>query len=240
MQSRENFQKGRDDAPTRLAFLLDVDNTLLDNDRLKDDVDRSIDRLLGEERARRFWEVYEEVRRERDYVDFPHTIDRVVAECNDPEIGRELNDLLTDWPFSLYVYPRAFQTIEHLKAFGTVVIVSDGDRVFQPRKIRQSGLEAAVDGNVLVYVHKEEQLQDVFTRYSADTYVAVDDKPRIIAALEEICPSEFTTILVLQGKYAEDQTFVPKPDYVIKRIGDLEKFSREDFVTPHLGQNRDL
>jgi FMN phosphatase YigB (HAD superfamily) len=213
-----------------LVFLLDVDNTLLDNDRIKFDLAERIEELIGPERARRFWEIYEEVRHEQDFVDFPTTVSRLAKEYQDPETGRWLNRLLDTWPFRSYLYPHVLETMDYLKRLGKVVILSDGDSVFQPLKIRNSGLEEAADGNVLVYVHKEAELPKVFARYPANHYVVVDDKPRIIAALEQHCPSTFTTVLVLQGKYAHDNAVSPKPDYVTAHIADLRNFTRAEFL----------
>jgi FMN phosphatase YigB (HAD superfamily) len=217
-------------SPT-LVFLLDVDNTLLDNDRLKDDLQREIRESLGPERADRFWQIYEEVRAELDCVDYPKTIERMAAEYGNPIMREQLEQLLYRIDFKSYLYPRVMDAIARMKSFGTVVILSDGDSVFQPEKIKRSGLEAATDGNVLIYVHKENELAHVFERYPADHYVMVDDKPRITAALERMCPGTFTTILVLQGKYAQSAgEYSPKPDIVIERIGGLRTFGREQFL----------
>lgn len=222
-----------DSQRTSLVFLLDVDNTLLDNDRLKEDLAEKLQQMLGSERAARFWDLYEEVRRERDYVDYPHTIERWAEEYRDSTMGRRLTELLDNWPFADYVYPHVFETIDHLKSLGTVAILSDGDSVFQPRKIANSGLQKAVDGNVLIYVHKELELPGVFARYPADHYVVVDDKARILSVLERECPSEFTTVLVLQGKYAHPDEYSPRADIVVSRIGDLRTFTREQLVERH-------
>lgn len=218
-------------APAKLTFLLDVDNTLLNNDLLKTDVSRDLEDRLGPERSARFWELYEEVREDEDFVDYPRTVERLGEEYRDPETARSLRQLLRNVPFRHYLYPHVLATIAHLKSMGTVVILSDGDTVFQPLKIRESGLEAAVDGHVLIYVHKEEELDAVFAAYPADHYVMVDDKPRILAALETCCPTEFTTVLVCQGKYAHEAA-APKPDYVVERIADLRYFTRRQFLAP--------
>lgn len=215
---------------SEIVFLLDVDNTLLDNDRLKSDLASAIRRELGVERSERFWEVYEDVRSEEDYVDFPATVKRFAAFYKDPGLAEQLQRILDDIPFSEYPYPGVMETIRHLKTFGIVVILSDGDSVFQPQKIERSGLAAAVNGNVMIFVHKERELAHVYSQYPADHYVVVDDKPRILAALETTCPAEFTTILVLQGKYAHPEEFTPKPDYVVPGIGDLRDFTRIDFL----------
>jgi len=217
------------DTPS-IVFLLDVDNTLLDNDRLKADLQRRFLALLGQERSDRFWQIYEEVRQDEDFVDYPLTFKRMAEEQNDPELRTSLETVLEGLQFSSYLYPGVLGMLAYLRALGTPVILSDGDHVFQPYKIRYSGLERAVDGRVLIYVHKEKELAGVFAHFPADHYVAVDDKPRILAALESECPTTFTTILVLQGKYASEGPSTPAPDYVIDRIAALHAFSRERFL----------
>lgn len=219
-------------APTgqkTLVFLLDVDNTLLDNDRLKDDISAHLLAALGEGGSRAFWRIYEEVRKVEDYVDYPATIKQWAIEFNDPATGEVLDHILDTIDFPSYVYPHVFEALQHLRSMGTAVILSDGDHTFQPGKIHRSGLEAAVDG-VLIYVHKENELPKVFARYPADHYVMIDDKPRILAALENCCPSTFATVLVLQGKYAVEHEFKPPPDIVIKHIGDLQSLNAEAFL----------
>jgi FMN phosphatase YigB (HAD superfamily) len=212
----------------KLTFLLDVDNTLLNNDLLKTDIARDLEDRLGRQRATRFWELYEEVREDEDFVDYPRTVERLGEEYHDPDMTRDLRQLLRTFPFRRYLYPHVLETIAHLKTMGTVVILSDGDTVFQPLKIRESGLADAVDGHVLIYVHKEDELDAVFAAYPADHYVMVDDKARILAALETCCPTEFTTVLVCQGKYAHLDAS-PKPDHVIEHIADLRRFTRQQF-----------
>lgn len=214
-----------------IVFLLDVDNTLLDNDRLKEDLADRIRREIGPERANRFWELYEQVRSEKDYVDFPTTLLRFAQEIGE-EDAQVVTELVESIPFSDYLYPHVLDTISYLDTLGEAVILSDGDPVFQPYKIRQSGLEDAVHGRVLIYVHKEDALPDVFAAYPADHYVAVDDKPKIVSALEACCPSTFTTVLVLQGKYARPEEAHPSPDYIIEHIGDLRSYSLDQFLEP--------
>jgi len=216
----------------RLTFLLDVDNTLLDNDRLKNDLAARIRERLGDRLAARFWELYEEVRHERDYVDFPETVRRLALEAGNHGIQSILTDLLDNWPFKSYLYPGVLPTIAYLQTLGTVAILSDGDSVFQPLKIRESGLDTAVEGRVLIYIHKEQNLPEVFARYPADHYVMVDDKARIAAELERMCPTTFTTVLVLQGKYAHDRDVFPRPDYTVKHIADLRHFTAQQFLEP--------
>lgn len=214
----------------RLVFLLDVDNTLLDNDALKAYIGRQIESLVGARLAQRFWVLYEEVRQERDFVDYPETLARFVREQVEAAKPEQLRELFEALPFAEFVYPGVMETLQHLRSLGTAVILSDGDQVFQPRKIRRSGLEAAVGGNVLIYVHKEHELVHVFARYPADHYVVVDDKPRILSRLEEDCPSTFTTIFVLQGHYAREGEYSPAPDITIHRIAELSSFSRAQFL----------
>ena len=213
-----------------ITFLLDVDNTLLDNDKLKQDIDAVLRREIGPDRTETFWQIYEQVREETDCVDYPTTVKRLAKAVGEPDLAPRLDSLLRGFPFRSYVYPGAFKAIDHMKELGTVVILSDGDSVFQPLKIRESGLEAAVDGNVLVYVHKEEKLEEVRARFPARHYVMVDDKPRILSVLEHDHPAQFTTILVLQGHYAHAGEYVPSPDWTVRNIGELGTFTREQFL----------
>ncbi len=217
-------------ADQSLVFLIDVDNTLLNNDGLKGDIAHDLMERLGAEKATRFWKLYEEVREDEDFVDYPRTVERLAAEYHDPAMGRELDHFLRTYPFRNYLYPHVLDTIAHLKTMGTAVILSDGDKVFQPLKIRDSGLGAAVDGHVLIYVHKEEELPKVFAAYPADHYVMIDDKPRILAALETCCPTAFTTVLVQQGKYGSGEDS-PRPDFVVQQIADLITFTRAQFLS---------
>lgn len=213
-----------------IVFLLDVDNTLLDNDALKAEIGARIDALVGPTLAQRFWILYEEVRQERDFVDYPETLVRFIHEHGEAAKPEQLRAIFETLPFPSFLYPRVLEALEYLRSIGTAVILSDGDQVFQPRKIRESGLEAAVGGNVLIYVHKEHQLANVFARYPADHYVVVDDKPRILSVLEEDCPSTFTTVFVLQGHYAQEGKYHPAPDIVIHHIAELCTISKEQFI----------
>jgi FMN phosphatase YigB (HAD superfamily) len=212
-----------------LVFLLDVDNTLLDNDRLKSDLNTTLLRVLGEEGAERFWQLYEEVRKEQDYVDYPTTLQRYRSVAGDTGKTKELVRVFDQIDFHSYLYPDVLPTLEYLKSLGTAVILSDGDQVFQRRKIDESGLTAAVDGHVLIYVHKEAELMQVFGSYPARHYVVVDDKPRILSVLERDCPTTFTTVMVLQGHYAKEGEYQPAPDYIIRHIADLRGMTREEF-----------
>lgn len=208
-----------------VVILLDVDNTLLDNDGLKREAASRIASLVGSDGADRFWEIYEEVRRDEEVVDFPETVRRWAHEIGDSGAGEQLLTVLEQLPFDEYLYPQVMETIDYLGTIGTPMILSDGDMVFQPLKIRESGLEAAVGGRVLVCVHKELELPALFVQYPARHYVMIDDKPRILSALEQECPTTFTTVLVMQGKYAVKGEFEPEPDYIVQAFGDMRNFS---------------
>jgi FMN phosphatase YigB (HAD superfamily) len=213
-----------------LVFLLDVDNTLLDNDRLKSDLNTTLVGVLGEQGAEHFWQLYEDVRHERDYVDYPTTLQRYKDATGDAQRAAVLDRVFDQIDFRSYLYPDVLPTLDYLKTLGTVVILSDGDQIFQRRKIDNSGLTAAAEGRVLIYVHKEAELKQVFSAYPARHYVVVDDKPRILSALERDCPTSFTTVMVLQGHYAREGEYSPAPDYVISHIADLRTLTREQFA----------
>lgn len=219
---------------TALVFLLDVDNTLLDNDAAKQGINAEIERVVGSRRATRFWEIYEDVRADEDYVDFPTTAARFSAEEGDPEVGVRLTAVLNEFPFARYLYPYALDTIAYLNGIGEAAVLSDGDPVFQRHKIEVSGIARAVEGRVMVVVHKENQLDEVFRAFPARHYAAIDDKPRIVSALEAECPTTFTTVLVEQGKYSEERGYTPAPDIVVPAIGDVREISRERFLQPHI------
>jgi FMN phosphatase YigB (HAD superfamily) len=215
-----------------LVFLLDVDNTLLDNDALKAEIAARIEALVGRQLADGFWELYEEVRRDKDYVDYPETISRFIHKYHAAAKGDRLQAIFDSLPFATFLYPGVLQTLQYLWSLGTAAILSDGDPVFQPQKIKKSGLEDAVKGNVMIYVHKELQLPNVFERYPAKHYVIVDDKARILSVLEANSPVIFTTVFVLQGHYAQEGESQPPPDIVIQRISDLGVLSKEQFMNP--------
>lgn len=194
----------------RTVFLLDVDNTLLDNDAAKAELGRRIREHLGAGCAERFWAVYEEVRAESTVVSYPLTLARYWEET-DPAATvatrAELADLVVEFPYADFLYPGALGTIAHLRRFGRTVVLSDGDPAYQPSKIARAGIDEAVDGFVLVYGHKEEHLREITAAFPADRYVLVEDKPdnlaKVRAALAAVLPGvPFTGVLVRQGKYA--------------------------------------
>jgi FMN phosphatase YigB (HAD superfamily) len=207
-----------------LVFLLDVDNTLLDNDAVIADLRRHLVDACGADCERRYWEIFEQLRSELGYADYLGALQRYrIDHPGDPRVlGISL--YLLHYPFADCVYPAAFDAIRHLRARGRAVILSDGDVVFQPHKIERSGLWAAVDGEVLIYIHKEQMLDDVMRRYPSKLYVMVDDKVHILAAMKAQWRERLTTVFVRQGHYAHDAALVaatPPADVVIERIGDV-------------------
>ena len=209
---------------TDTVFLLDVDNTLLDNDAVIEDLRRHLIEAFGPDCDRRYWELFEQLRTELGYADYLGALQRYRAERPREIHVLEISRFLLHYPFASRVYPGAFDAIRALKARGRTAILSDGDVVFQPRKIERSGLWAAVDGEVLVYIHKEQMLDDVERRYPARHYVMVDDKLRILTAMKKVWGARLTTVFVRQGHYAADPTQVdpyPPADVTIERIADL-------------------
>jgi FMN phosphatase YigB (HAD superfamily) len=203
------------------VFLLDVDNTLIDNDRVKKDLGRVIESLVSADRASRFWSLYEQVREEAGVVDFPETLRRFRRTFPDEPRAEDVDRAVLDVPFDRYLYPRALDVIARLWAHGEVAILSDGDRVYQPAKIARAGLLLATRGNVLVYEHKEDHLAEVERRFPARHYVHVDDRASLLARTKTVLGTRATTIHVRQGHYASETQPGPAPDLEIDRIADL-------------------
>lgn len=230
-------QQPRPATRQRPVFILDVDNTLLDNDAIKADYDRLLRGLLGAELIQRFWAVYEAVRDETGTVDYPLTLERFRADCPDAETLERARALIMDYPFAERLYPDTLATLDHLRDIGEPAIVSDGDPVYQARKIEESGLRAAVEDRVLIYVHKEDHLDTIMTHWPAALYVMVDDKARILSATKSRLPSRFVTVHVRQGHYGlETEQYTPPPDMSLAGIGDLRGYGIEDFVR-HVGKS---
>lgn len=220
-------------APEKIVFLLDVDNTLLDNDRVSADLRRFLTREVGEERARRYWTLFEELRAELGYADYLGALQRYRHEHPRDAHLLAVSSYLVNYPFANRLYSCSLDLIEKLQAWGTAVILSDGDVVFQPRKVERSGLFDAVDKNVLIYIHKEHELDDVERRYPADHYVMIDDKVRILAALKASWGERVTTVFPRQGHYAHDAATVaqyPAPDITVERIADLLPYELPEIV----------
>lgn len=211
-----------------VVFLLDVDNTLLDNDRVQEDLRTHLELEFGATSRDRYWSIFEALRAELGYADYLGALQRYRSEeasgtMNDPRLLL-LSSFLVDYPFADRLYPDALATIAGLRRWGAAVILSDGDVVFQPIKIQRSGLWQAVDGRVLIYVHKERMLDDVAQRYPARHYVMVDDKLRILAAMKQQWEDRLTTVFPRQGHYALDAANIgtyPPADITIDCIGDL-------------------
>ena len=209
---------------TDTVFLLDVDNTLLDNDAVIADLRRHLVDVFGPECDARYWEIFEQLRAELGYADYLGALQRYRVEQPREMQVLQISLFLLHYPFTTRLYPGALDVIRGLRARGRTAILSDGDVVFQPRKIERSGLWAAVEGEVLVYIHKEQMLDDVERRYPARRYVMVDDKIRILSAMKDVWGERLTTVFVRQGHYAADQEQVnsyPPADVTIDRIADL-------------------
>jgi FMN phosphatase YigB (HAD superfamily) len=217
-----------------VVFILDCDNTLLDNDALKADLADRLRALLGPQRDSAFWRAYEAVRDEAGTVDFPLTIERFRPILHDDTLLEGVRAVVMDYPYDQRVYPETLAAVAHLHAIGLPTIVSDGDQVYQPLKIERSGLAAAVEQRVLVYVHKEEHLDEIMALWPADFYVMVDDKTRILSATKARLPDRFVTVHVRQGHYGlAPVTTTPPPDLTLDHIGDLRGLT-PDILRPHL------
>jgi len=210
--------------PDSTVFLVDVDNTLLDNDRIQADLKRHLEREFGAACRDRYWVILEQLFTELGYRDYLGALQRYRAERSHDIHLLSMSSYLVDYPFANRLYPGALDVLEHFRRWGPTVILSDGDVVFQPRKVERSGIYEAVDGHVLIYIHKEAELEDVEQRYPARHYVLVDDKPRILAAVKAVWRDRVTTVLPRQGQYANDAAVVaslPAADLTVERVSDL-------------------
>ena len=198
-----------------------MDNTLLDNDRVKQDIRSAVAGLVAADRASRFWSLYEEVRNEQGVVDFPETLRRFRRAFPDEPRAEDVDRAVLSVPFENYLYARAMDVVARLWHFGDVAILSDGDRVYQPAKIARAGLLLAMRGNVLVYEHKEDHLVEVERRFPADHYAHVDDRAALLARTKKSLGPKATTIHVRQGHYASEPPSGPPPDIAVEHIADL-------------------
>jgi FMN phosphatase YigB (HAD superfamily) len=217
-----------------VVFLVDVDNTLLDNDKVVRDLRRHTEGAFGKEAHERYWEIFENLRTELGYADYLGALQRYRLEhLRDPGLlGISL--YLVSYPFANRIYPGALDVLERFRTWGPTVILTDGDVVFQPRKVERSGLWDAVEGEVLIYIHKEHMLEDVEQRYPARHYVMVDDKLRILAAMKQQWGDRLTTVFPRQGHYALDpaaETEYPPADITVQRVGDLAEYALEAFIS---------
>jgi hypothetical protein len=211
---------------SRVVFLLDVDNTLIDNDRVAADLKRHLTTAVGAERQQRYWTLFEQLRSELGYADYLGALQRYRIENPHDSHLLAVSSFLLSYPFANRLFPGSLDVLEHLATAGPTVILSDGDVVFQPWKIERSGLLDAVEGRVLIYIHKETELSDVERRFPADHYVLIDDKVRILAAVKQVWGDRLTTVFPRQGHYARDpQTATyPPPDVTVERIGELAEY----------------
>ena len=213
---------------------LDVDNTLLDNDRAKADVARAIRELVGPDRAAGFRSLYEEVRDECGVVDYPETLRRFRRAFPGETHLSDVDRAVLDVPFERYLYPRALDVIAYLWQLGEPAILSDGDRVYQPMKIERAGILLAVRGNVLVYEHKEDHLAEVQRRFPANRYVHIDDKAALLARTRASLGERVTTVHVRQGHYATEGPRGAPPDIVVERIADVLTLPKERLLRTRL------
>jgi FMN phosphatase YigB (HAD superfamily) len=216
----------------RTVFLFDVDNTLLDNDRVTADLKRTLIQKVGIESEQVYFAIFEQLRAELGYSDYLGALQRYrVAYPRDPNL-LAVSSFLVNYPFANRLFPGSLDAVEHVAAFGLTVILSDGDVVFQPRKVERAGLWDVFEGRVLIYIHKEHELDDVAQRYPAAHYVLVDDKVRILTAAKRIWGSRLTTVFPRQGHYAlaADVGSYPSPDITLERIGQLVDYSLPQLI----------
>jgi FMN phosphatase YigB (HAD superfamily) len=222
------------DSKVSVVFFFDVDNTLLDNDRVTEDLKRYLTNKVGDASSRRYWEIFEQLRTELGYADYLGALQRYRTERpRDPKL-LAVSHFMINYPFANRLFPESLDAVAYAGQLGQAVILSDGDVVFQPRKVDRSGLYEAFDGHALIYIHKELELDDVEAKYPATHYVMVDDKVRILAAIKKHWGARVTTVFPRQGHYALDAAQVaqyPKPDITIERIGELQKYSVEEILT---------
>jgi FMN phosphatase YigB (HAD superfamily) len=219
--------------PDQTVFLVDVDNTLLDNDGIQADLKTHLEREFGSACRDRYWAILEQLMTELGYRDYLGALQRYRVEHPKDIHLLSMSSYLVDYPFADRLYPGALDVLERLRGWGRAVILSDGDVVFQPRKVERSGIYEAVDGNVLIYIHKEDELDDVEQRYPARHYVLVDDKPRILAAVKKVWGDRVTTVLPRQGQFAyapDAASYHPAADLTVERIGELLTYEFHDFI----------
>jgi FMN phosphatase YigB (HAD superfamily) len=215
-----------------VVFLLDVDNTLLDNDRFGADLGERLEQSFGASERARYWEIFGRLRGQLGLADYLGSLQVFRAGLDDHPDLLAMSEFLLEYPFAARLFPRSLEAVAHLNAFGRSVVLSDGDIVFQPRKIQRSGIWDAVDGQVMIYLHKERVLDHVQQRYPAGHYVMVDDKPGLLADMKSTLKDRLTTVFVRQGHYAcapGADAVQPAPDMMIECIADLLNHSLADF-----------
>jgi haloacid dehalogenase-like hydrolase len=207
-----------------IVFLFDVDNTLLDNDGVQEDLSRHLEKEFGREKRDRYWALFEELRAQLGYADYLGALQRYRREVEDDPQLLLMSAFLVDYPFAQKLYPGALEAVKHCRQWGPTVVLSDGDVVFQPRKVQRSGIWDAVQGRVLIFLHKEQMLDVVERRHPARGYVMIDDKLRILTAMKKKWGSRLTTIFPRQGHYAlgqQETAKYPPADVTIESIREL-------------------
>jgi len=220
-------------APDQTVFLVDVDNTLIDNDRIQADLRRHLEREFGAACRDRYWAILEQLFTDLGYRDYLGALQRYRVEHPKDIHLLSMSSYLVDYPFANRLYPGALDVLEQFRGWARTVILSDGDVVFQPRKVERSGIFETVDGHVLIYIHKEDELDDVAQRYPASHYVLVDDKPRILAAVKQVWGDRVTTVLPRQGQFAhaaDAASYRPAADLTVERISDLLAYDFAKFT----------
>jgi FMN phosphatase YigB (HAD superfamily) len=215
-----------------VVFLLDVDNTLLDNDRFAADLGDRLEQSFGASERERYWAIFGRLREQLGLADYLASLQAFRTGLDDHPDLLAMSEFLLEYPFAARLFPRALEAVAHLNTLGCPVVLSDGDIVFQPRKIQRSGIWDAVGGRVMIYLHKERVLDHMQQRYPARHYVMVDDKPNLLAAMKSTLKGKLTTVFVRQGHYAlaaESNSVKPAPDMTIERIGDLINHTLSDF-----------
>jgi FMN phosphatase YigB (HAD superfamily) len=215
-----------------VIFLLDVDNTLLDNDRFAADLGDRLEQAFGASERARYWEIFGRLREQLGLADYLASLQAFRTGLDDHPDLLAMSEFLLEYPFAARLFPRALEAVAHLNTLGRPVVLSDGDIVFQPRKIQRSGIWDAVRGRVMIYLHKERVLDHMQQRYPAKHYVMVDDKPNLLAAMKSVLKDRLTTVFVRQGHYAlaaQSNSVDPAPDMIIERIGDLMNHTLSDF-----------
>ena len=215
-----------------VVFLLDVDNTLLDNDRFAADLGERLETAFGASERARYWAIFGQLREQLGLADYLGSLQKFRTGLDDHPELLAMSEFLLEYPFTARLFPRTLETVAHLRTLGMPVVLSDGDIVFQPRKIQRSGIWDAVEGRVMIYLHKERVLDHMQQRYPAKHYVMVDDKPNLLAAMKTELKHKLTTVWVRQGHYAiapESASVTPSPDMTIERIGDLIDHHSSDF-----------
>ena len=215
-----------------VIFLLDVDNTLLDNDRFAVDLGDRLEQAFGASERARYWEIFGRLREQLGLADYLASLQAFRTGLDDHPDLLAMSEFLLEYPFAARLFPRALEAVAHLNTLGRPVVLSDGDIVFQPRKIQRSGIWDAVRGRVMIYLHKERVLDHMQQRYPAKHYVMVDDKPNLLAAMKSVLKERLTTVFVCQGHYAlaaQSNSVDPAPDMIIERIGDLMNHTLSDF-----------